>query len=594
MSQLNASPLGLTLDSLGSSSGVAGYGDGVEIPSRFNSPNSNTIVFTPWPDGSMDDKGKPYKRRTIHSNDIYNVSLKNIIDTSDSLFTVDKSGNTVFPTKLKAVDFAYLKNVGVFPNNRLMVARRYPSPVVDDPTAIKQSPISTMISWVPDGEDFIKFDFGEGWEDAEADFTEVFNSVGKDVMGKAGSTLGGYLGGGGGAIPLPGFSEGLQRKLMKKLGLAGEGSDDYIPSGEPNIIKQAKIRKLIGYGKAGSSLDATITIKMVCEWEQKFLAGIDPSVAWMDIMNTVLKFGTSTSKFYLGKGGGSNVGATKKFIEGLSNKPLETLQSVLNDLVTDIGEIIDTIAKALNGVDEKKDDKSGKLETGDLKQKLSNGISSVISTISEKYQVRLLGIISSLTGNASTPWHITLGNPMRPIFCSGDMLVEKVEVTLGSELAFNDLPSTIKAEFTLKNARPLGMDEILAKFNVGYMRTVTVKKDLYTSRKDSDFIPPDDQINPKFGTQSVPSTSIAGTNFTNASFPQTNGVSNLESGSPGTGVSGTGNSGESRVGNGSVTSDIVNSNAHSTNVLSSEQNISSLTANNNNNNTLESQINSAG
>jgi hypothetical protein len=44
-------------------------------------------------------------------------------------------------------------------------------------------------------------------------------------------------------------------------------------------------------------------------------------------------------------------------------------------------------------------------------------------------------------------------------------------------LAFNDLPSSIKASFTLTNARPLGMQEILAKFNAGSLRTVNVKRD---------------------------------------------------------------------------------------------------------------------
>ncbi len=568
MSQLNASPLGLTLDTLSNAkSGVAGYGEGVDIPSRFNNPNSNTIVFTPWPEGPMDDKGVPAKRRSIHSDDIYDVRLKNIIDISDSLFTIDKSGNTIFPTKLKAMDFAYLKNVGVFPNNRLMIARRYAAPVVDDPTSIKQSPISTMISWVPDGEDFLKFDFGEGWEDAEADFTEIFNSVGKDAMGSMGEKLGGYLGGGGGAIPLPGFSEGLQRKLMVKLGLAAEGSDDYIPSGEPNLIKQAKIRKLIGPGKAGSSLDASVSIKMVCEWEQKFLAGIDPSIAWMDILNTVLKFGTSPAKFYLGKGGGANMDKVRKFIEDMTNKPLETLTRILTELASSIGDIIKTIVNALNGEEDKKEDNSDKLDNTKLTEILKTGLTSVLKTVAKKYQIRLIGVINALTGAASTPWHITIGNPMRPIFCSGDMLVEKVDVTLGTELAFNDLPSTIKAEFTLKNARPLGMDEILSKFNVGYMRTVTVKKDLYTSQVDSDFISPDDQTAPRSGTQSPSITSIGGQSVQNANFESGGGVSNIDSGSPGTGFSGTGTSGESRAGN---ESDAINPDANSTDPLTSE------------------------
>ena len=52
-----------------------------------------------------------------------------------------------------------------------------------------------------------------------------------------------------------------------------------------------------------------------------------------------------------------------------------------------------------------------------------------------------------------------------------------IKLTLGPTLAFNDLPSTIKVEFTLTNARPWGLQEILAKFNTGHLRTVNIQKD---------------------------------------------------------------------------------------------------------------------
>jgi hypothetical protein len=67
---------------------------------------------------------------------------------------------------------------------------------------------------------------------------------------------------------------------------------------------------------------------------------------------------------------------------------------------------------------------------------------------------------------------------MRPIFCSGDMYMNSdIKLNLGPTLAFNDLPSTITAEFTLVNARPWGMQEILAKFNAGSIRVSSGTKD---------------------------------------------------------------------------------------------------------------------
>jgi hypothetical protein len=76
-----------------------------------------------------------------------------------------------------------------------------------------------------------------------------------------------------------------------------------------------------------------------------------------------------------------------------------------------------------------------------------------------------------LTGGPSTPWHITIGNPLRPIFCSGDMLCSGVEVSFGPQLSFNDLPTYIEVTVTLTSARNLGLQEIFAKFNAGGIRT---------------------------------------------------------------------------------------------------------------------------
>ena len=57
------------------------------------------------------------------------------------------------------------------------------------------------------------------------------------------------------------------------------------------------------------------------------------------------------------------------------------------------------------------------------------------------------------------------------------MLTTNVPLKLGSDLSFNDLPTTISASFTLENARPLGLQEIMAKFNSGYLRVLSYRQD---------------------------------------------------------------------------------------------------------------------
>ena len=439
---------------------------------------ANISKFGTNQDTTGSDEGSEYdgiNRQVLHNNEVYDTSLINIIEKLS------------FSTKasLRPQDFAYLKNLGVFPNNRLMIARRFTEPQKDNIMDKGGSrPLSVLISWKPENEDFIDFNFGEKWEDAEADFTNVLNKVGSNFrIGGAGSGISKGLN----LVPLAGVTELLQRQFLENLGVLektdGVMNSKPLPSGNPNIIKEAKRRKVIGYGEAGSGLEADISIKMTVEYEQKFISGIDPTIAFMDILNNVLSFGTSNSDSYGLSGQFSN--KIKKYtsrggISELVKDMIIALKSALNEVKKDIKGIIGGIFDNSNDDGESSED--GTEQDNEQKNTINgdNIFNSIVSSIEAtigKYKVELMGIAHSLSGYPSTPWHITIGNPLRPVFCSGDMLVNKVDLKMGPTLAFNDLPSTITVDFTLKNARPLGMQEILAKFNSGYLRVVNTRLD---------------------------------------------------------------------------------------------------------------------
>jgi len=110
------------------------------------------------------------------------------------------------------------------------------------------------------------------------------------------------------------------------------------------------------------------------------------------------------------------------------------------------------------------------------------------SAIIGKYKIRLMGITNALTGSPSTPWHITIGNPKKPVFSSGDMLLKTVDLELGKVLAFNDLPSTIKISLKFENARPLGAQEIFNRLNTGRGRSyirISMQKDYSSATENS-------------------------------------------------------------------------------------------------------------
>lgn len=438
-------------------------------------PNIKTAGTDIDPTGSTSSYNG-FTRSDLHNDDVYDTSLLNIIEK----LSFSKMA------ALRPQDFAYLKNIGVYPNNRLMIARRFLSPVKDNIMSKGGTPPkSILISWKPEGEDFLDMDFGEEWTEAEADFTNILNKLGED-FGISGMGTG--SGKGLNVLPLPGFTEGLQRGVLEYMGILEPGQGNAaLPSGNPNIIKVAKRRKTIGYGEAGSGLKCTVSIKMVVEYEQKFISGIDPTVAWMDILNNVLVFGTSNS---------SNYGLSSKFRANLdrwTSNPsaliddiVAGLKKALETVIAGIDELVQQAKDALVAGPSSNETPEQKLERergaiDSAKDALISLASTALDSISKairKYKVELMGVANALSGAPSTPWHITVGNPLRPVFCSGDMYPSSdIKLTLGPTLAFNDLPSTIKVEFTLTNARPWGLQEILAKFNTGHLRTVNIQKD---------------------------------------------------------------------------------------------------------------------
>ena len=168
----------------------------------------------------------------------------------------------------------------------------------------------------------------------------------------------------------------------------------------------------------------------------------------------------------------------------LGNKPRETMERLLKDVITGLSGVVNGMIKSLATDDTKPgffaslfsdtpdETKKKDLAADDgLGKRMLDEAFDAVKGIVKKYEVRILGVVNLLTGNPSGPWHVTIGNPKRPVFTSGDMVVKSVSISLGETLSFNDLPSKITAEFTLENARPLGLSEIMSRFMQGQGRT---------------------------------------------------------------------------------------------------------------------------
>ena len=482
------SPLGIISGYIGS------YGTSSSYSSLFSSYSRNGVKRKMQGSGSFQGSVLSDKR---HSDEIYDISTSNIIDKLNDPRTPHIA--------LSYADFAYLKDFGVYPNNRLVVCRRFPVPVIDDlyslPTqgngkSSLSTPLSTVLGFIPENDNFLKFSFNEEWEDSEVSFTSLLNSLGKDFGFNLGGGLGSVLEGAANAVPLPGATLLLQRKIMASLGFFGpniSGKTDSdgnfidnsgnivnassIPQGDPNLIKQAMNRTLIGEDKdGGSGLKCKFSFTIKTVYEQKFIQGVDPTIVFMDILNNALNLGTSNANFYLGKQNDA-AGNVSKYLNDFMSNPFEKIKEFIESLITAMSDQLSQLDKKMQQAATTAAASGGSSMVGDINTLISKSINSttqyVKDFITQKYKVKFIGIINALTGGPSTPWHITIGNPLRPIFCSGDMLCKNVEVNLGPQLSFNDLPTFIEVDITLESARNLGLQEIFAKFNCGGIRTTS-------------------------------------------------------------------------------------------------------------------------
>ena len=327
-----------------------------------------------------------------------------------------------------------------------------------------------------------------------------------------------FISSGGGVTPLPGFTEGLQYAVMNKLGISNLDPNN-LPIGNPNLIREAMARKVFAEDRADSGLKCKFEIKMTVEYEQKFIQGVDPGLVYLDILQNILSFGTSEAQFQYTSGFGSGVAG---FVNNLSSGDIGKMQAAVTQFINAFVQALYTVGAALitavTNAGNSTTPPSAALQnptsynaasnaaasagaTGQLALLALNAIALTISSTVSKYKIKILGILNALTGLPSTPWHITIGNPKKPLFTSGDMVMDNVKLTLGPILSYNDLPSTIKAEFTLKSARNLGAQEIFRKFNSGIGRSYK-KMDLSYVESSSANVNTTSTSNPTSGVSS--------------------------------------------------------------------------------------------
>ena len=368
--------------------------------------------------------------------------------------------------QLRFQDFVYCKRLGYYPNNRLIVLRRFKGGVPDNlfdyyNTSSKaqfSQPLATMITWLKPDEDIIDMSFNENWEDYDAGLLQTFKSAISSFSSKDKDKNGNLI---KNVVELSEGTDDLLTTLAIQKLVGNDSSlsrEDGVPftrnmSGNPNLIRHAQKRVTGGKG-----LHSKIEFKVKFEYELRYVNNIDPGIAMMDLISNAMRMGTSESEFRFNIPYLKDNTAIKSLIHGDISKFTDAFKSTLKDMVSKIQKMLsDDFNNLVNSVS----------SPNDILNATLNIIDGAFTYIISRYREDLKAALSVDTGLPSGIWHMTIGNPKNPIISCGDLIITNSTLKLGNEMGYNDFPNSFEIEYELESARERGRESLIRIMNSG-------------------------------------------------------------------------------------------------------------------------------
>jgi len=417
-----------------------------EMSFLFNKPPKMSI--------KTDKFGERYQKLNKDNvkNHIINGSYFNDNNDNNPYLEIINKLNGLKSMELNYSDFAYLVDLGVYPVNRLIILRRFDENVMvkNDLNDIDAKPISTLVSWItPDDDDMFSMSFSEKWIDQNRFFWEVISDVVKNNTGMNINHI----------SSLPAWSQGFLYQMLQGAGIGNfdKNGKNWMPVGDPDVLRSSKTRDLNG------SISSDIKLSFNSKYEQKYIGGIDSGIAMMTILNNIIRMGISDMKFVL---------KSDKTLNDLTNSIYSNQGGSMNDWISGIKSIIKSFvetSKNMFGLKNPSDTTDTDKKIYD-KTKITEMIKNTLDLSIKRFRWDLKSSLALTTGLPTTPWHVTVGNPLNPILSIGNVVVDQGNIKFGNEFNFNDMPTNFKVSFNIDFGRPLGRSELLEILNINYER----------------------------------------------------------------------------------------------------------------------------
>ena len=386
-------------------------------------------------------------------------------------------------------DFMYCKHLGKMPNNYMVTLRRFPLPVDDYIGARGEKPddrisqaarnascIGCMVTWMGvsgnDLNSLLKYNFNMPFKFETAEMQDKQMDADQNQ-----SLLNGIF---------SAFDKSYQQQYM--AGYAGEAANSFFDHlgikdmGNPPYKSHAGFmdkNKVYGpvdsiqgtYRRDEGGLSFEQKITLVFEYELRSYNGINPKQAMLDLISNILNVTYTTGSFW---GGGfkgfaahqSNIfanlnifkakGGFTDFVDAFSQDLSNFGQSLKSEFGG--GGIKETIKQLLNGI-------GGMLIAGKL-NKLGRPQKAMYNSLLSPAPIGF--------------WHVTIGNPKRPIMSIGNMVITGTTIEHNGPLGLDDFPTGLKVTVELDRGKPRDLRDIEKLYMQGTDR-------IYSSMSDKVF-----------------------------------------------------------------------------------------------------------
>lgn len=364
-------------------------------------------------------------------------------------------------------DFIQCEHYGQISNSYMVTLRRFSYPIADDIINPKQMgpdgksvdssqpDLARAITWMSpalgnDLKEILNFNYKLNWEEIESAVQEVQGNAAK--RGK----LGGMIDGNPLFRAIENGANGYTAEQSAITADKGQGFDplkETYPNtvfGPLNVIKKILARQ--------QGLEFEQEFKLTFHYDLKAYGNTSPKVAFMDTMANILALTYNNAPFW--------GGATRYTGSGSLGKPFGDYNKLRSgDYAGFLGSIgtqlKDTLSNGFN--DMKAAVKSGNFGDSKILDNIIGGGLMKLMNGPQGGQV----VNALLTGDPTGQWHLTVGNPMNPIMMVGNLACTDSKVSFEGPLGFEDFPSKMKVEITLKPARMRDKGEIESMFNAG-------------------------------------------------------------------------------------------------------------------------------